>query len=59
MDKLEADRLFRIYTKAKAEFERICHLETIPSDVYEESRRKAKEALKQYKDFLSRAEPKP
>jgi hypothetical protein len=54
MDKPEADRLFRLYIKARTEFERVCRMETIPSDAYEESRRQAKEALKQYQDFIGR-----
>jgi hypothetical protein len=47
----EAERLHKLYMKAKAEFERICRLETIPSDAYEQAKEQAMAALKQYQDY--------
>jgi urate oxidase len=49
----DKDRLFQIYLKAKAEFERIAHSETIVSDDYEAARARAKAALKEYRDTRS------
>jgi hypothetical protein len=47
----EADRLYRLYLKAKAEFERICRLGTIPSEDYEQAKERARAALKKYQDY--------
>jgi hypothetical protein len=53
MDKPEADRLFRLYIKARTEFERVYRMETIPSDAYEESREQATAALRKYQDYMT------
>ncbi len=45
---MDKDRLFQAYLKAKAEFERIAHSETIMSDEYSAARDRAKAALYQF-----------
>lgn len=48
MENPEAERLWALYLKAKAEFERISHSGTVMSDQYETARRQAKETLSAY-----------
>lgn len=59
MGNSETERLWGLYLKAKAEFERIAHSGTVMADHYEIARRQAKEALLAYRATSSRSTEAP